>query len=126
MLEGSRAFDIAWGTTTAVVCFTLGAVVIWSWVVLRRTNGRSIFGRALDPGRGLQLAWGIFAMGMSGTNVGCRYIDHRYLSGVHEGFFALTLLVVVVLAPPAVRIVRAVLANRRSFGAKGLETVNGL
>ena len=38
-------------------------------------------------------------MGMGGTNVGCRYIDHLYLSGVHEGFFALTLLVVGVLAP---------------------------
>jgi hypothetical protein len=99
MLEGSRAFDIAWGTVTAVICFGLGARTIYSWVQLRRTNGASIFGRALDPGRGLQLAWGIFAMGMGGTNMGCRYIDHRYLSGVHEGFFALTVLVIAVLTP---------------------------
>jgi hypothetical protein len=107
MLEGSRAFDIAWGTVTALICFGLGAWTITSWVQLRRRHGVSIFGQALDPGRGLQLAWGIFAMGMGGTNLGCRYIDHRYLSGVHEGFFALTLLVVAVLTPPLVRSIRS-------------------
>jgi hypothetical protein len=112
MLEGSREFDIAWGTITAAICFGLGATTIWSWVALRRTHGVSIFGQALDPGRGLQLAWGIFAMGMGGTNLGCRYIDHRYLSGVHEGFYALTLLVIAVLAPPAFRIARASVVSR--------------
>jgi hypothetical protein len=36
---------------------------------------------------------------MGGTNFGCRFIDHRYLEGVHEGFFGLTLLVFAVLLP---------------------------
>jgi hypothetical protein len=54
---------------------------------------------ALHPDRRLYFAWAIFAMMMGGTNFGCRYIDHRYLEGVHEGFFALTLLVVAVLLP---------------------------
>ena len=112
MLEGSRTFDIAWGTITAAICFGLGATTIWSWLSLRRAHGISIFGQALDPGRGLQLAWGIFAMGMGGTNLGCRYIDHRYLSGVHEGFFALTLLVVAVLTPALIRSART--SSRRT------------
>jgi hypothetical protein len=38
-------------------------------------------------------------MMMGGTNFGCRFIDHRYLEGVHEGFFGLTLLVFAVLLP---------------------------
>jgi hypothetical protein len=105
MLEGSRAFDIAWGTVTGLLCFGIGGVLVASWVQLRRTGGASLFGRERDPGRGLQLAWAIFAMGMGGTNMGCRYIDHRYLEGVHEGFFALTLLVIAVAGPPALRFV---------------------
>jgi hypothetical protein len=107
MLEGSRAFDIAWGTVTALICFGLGLATLVAWLRSRRTGTASLFGAA-DPGRGLQLAWGIFAMGMGGTNLGCRYIDHRYLSGVHEGFFALTLVVVAVLGPAlALRAARA-------------------
>jgi len=103
MLEGSRAFDIAWGTVTALTCFGLGLATLFVWLRSRRTGAASLFGAATDPGRGLQLAWGIFAMGMGGTNLGCRYIDHRYLSGVHEGFFALTLVVVAVLLPALAR-----------------------
>jgi mannitol-specific phosphotransferase system IIBC component len=114
MLEGSRAFDIAWGSITGLICFSLGLAALYLWVRARRTGAASIFGAASDPGRGLQLAWGIFAMGMGGTNVGCRYIDHRYLSGVHEGFFALTLLVVAVLVPAlAARAARTVRADSR-------------
>jgi mannitol-specific phosphotransferase system IIBC component len=108
MLEGSRAFDIAWGTVTALICFGLGSATLAVWLRARRTGAPSLFGAATDPNRGLQLAWGIFAMGMGGTNLGCRYIDHRYLSGVHEGFFALTLVVVTVLLPAlAARAARA-------------------
>jgi hypothetical protein len=116
MLEGSRAFDIAWGTVTGLICFAIGTALVTSWVQLRRTNGPSLFGRERDPGRGLQLAWAIFAMGMGGTNMGCRYIDHLYLEGVHEGFFALTLLVVAIAGPPAIRFVfskRPLPARRR-------------
>jgi hypothetical protein len=105
MLEGSRAFDIIWGTVAGGACFAVGLTVLFAWVAQRRANAASIFGARIDPGSGLQLAWGIFAMAMGGTNVGCRYVDHHYLSGVHEGFFALTLLVMIVLVPnlPIVR-----------------------
>jgi hypothetical protein len=99
MLEGSRAFDIAWGTVTALTCFALGLPTLFGWLKARRLGAASIFGAATDPHRRLQFAWGLFAMGMGGTNMGCRYINHRYLSGVHEGFFALTLIVVAVLLP---------------------------
>jgi hypothetical protein len=113
MLEGSRSFDIIWGSVTATICFALGAWVLASWLRERSTGGPSIFGRAVDPSRGLQLAWAIFTMMMGGTNFGCRYIDHRYLEGVHEGFFALTLLVVGMLLP---RMVWLAAAKRRLSG----------
>jgi hypothetical protein len=97
MLEGSRAFEIAWGAITGTICFTLGTIVIVRWLAARRSGAASIFGRAVDPHRRLQLAYGIFAMGMGGTNYGCRFIDHRYLEGVHEGFAAITFVVVALL-----------------------------
>lgn len=99
MLEGTRSFDIIWGSVTATICLALGAWVLFSWLRERGTGAPSIFGAAVDPTRRLQFAWGIFTMMMGGTNFGCRYIDHAYLDGVHEGFFALTLLVVAVLLP---------------------------
>ena len=97
MLEGSRAFELAWGATTGTICFALGAIVIMRWLSARRSGAPSLFGRAVDPHGRLHLAYGIFAMGMGGTNYGCRFIDHRYLEGVHEGFAAITLVVVVLL-----------------------------
>ncbi len=102
MLEGSREFDIVWGTATALICFTLGLMTLSNWSRARHTGEASIFGGSADPSRRLQLAWGVFAMIMGGTNVGCRYIAHRYLIGVHEAFFALTIAVVVVLLPALV------------------------
>jgi hypothetical protein len=99
MFEGSRAFDIVWGAASGSLCFALGITLVYGWVRARRTGGPSVFGGAIDPSRGLQLAWAIFALGMGGTNFGCRFIDHRYLEGVHEGFFAITLVVYAVLAP---------------------------
>ncbi len=98
MLEGSRAFDIAWGAATGTLCFALGTFVIVRWLVARHGNGPSLFGSAVDPKRRLHLAYGIAAMGMGGTNYGCRFIDHRYLSGVHEGFAAITFVIVALLA----------------------------
>ncbi len=124
MLEGSRAFDIVWGTVFGAACFTVGIATLWSWVDEHRVRGTSIFGRSLDPGRGLQLAWGIFAMAMGGTNIGCRYVPHNYLLDVHEGFFGLTLLVFVVLVPrlPLVRRAAAGLRDRIRFLRKPYAT----
>ena len=110
MLEGSRAFDIAWGATTGTICFAIGIALVYLWVTARRTDGPSVFGRAVDPSRGLHLAWAVLALGMGGTNFGCRFIDHNYLAGVHEGFFAITLVVYAVLGP---RLIRLAFAGRR-------------
>jgi hypothetical protein len=97
MLDGSRTFEIVWGAVAGTICFALGAIVIARWLSARRTGAPSIFGGAVDPHRRLHLAYGIFAMAMGGTNYGCRFIDHRYLEGVHEGFAAISLIVVVLL-----------------------------
>jgi hypothetical protein len=110
MFEGSRAFDIAWGAATGTVCFALGIALVYRWVMARRTGAPSFFGNAIDPTRSLHLAWAIFALGMGGTNYGCRFIDHHYLAGVHEGFFAITLVVYAALGP---RLVWLTFAARR-------------
>lgn len=99
-LEGSRAFDIAWGTATGCLCLSVAIPTLW-WILPR--SARRIFPASVDPGMRLQFAWGIFGMFMAFTNFGCRYIDHRYLEGVHEGFFALTVVVLAVLAPLVLR-----------------------
>ena len=97
MLEGSRAFEITWGAVTGTLCFALGTFVIVRWLAARRSGASSLFGAAIDPRRRLHLAYGIAAMAMGGTNYGCRFIDHRYLAGVHEGFATITLVVVALL-----------------------------
>lgn len=99
MLEGTRAFDIAWGTVTGGLCFALGFAALYLWLDARGRDRASLFGRAVDPDGGLHLAWAIFALVMGGSNLGCRYIDHYYLAGVHEGFFVLTLAVFAILGP---------------------------
>ncbi len=99
MLDGSRTFEIVWGAVAGTLCVALGALVVADWLRVRHTAAPSIFGRRLDPGRGLELAYGIFTLAMGGTNYGCRFIDHAYLRGVHEGYFALTLAVVALVAP---------------------------
>lgn len=117
MLEGSRAFDIAWGAITGSICFPIGIVLVRSWLAARRDGGISIFGEATDPGRGLHLAWAIFAMSMGGTNFGCRFINHLELAWVHEGFFAITLVVYAVLLP---RLASRTLRTLRASGLEGL------
>lgn len=102
MLEGSRAFDVTWGAVTGSLCFAIGIAMIAMWVRARAGRGESLFGARVDPGRGLHLAWAAFALAMGGTNMGCRFIDHNLLVGVHEGFFALTLVVYAVLGPPVI------------------------
>jgi hypothetical protein len=99
MLEGSRAFDLAWGAITGGLCFVIGIALVATWVRARSDGRASVFGRALDPRHRLELAWAAVALGMGGTNVLCRFIDHNYLLGVHEGFFAITLVVYAVLGP---------------------------
>jgi Na+-driven multidrug efflux pump len=113
MFEGSRAFDVAWGTATFAVCLVLAVTLLFWWLPRPAT---SFFGERLDPKRHLQLAYGLFAMGMAFTNLGCRYIPHNYLEGVHEGFFALTVVLVVMLLPRASGLWLARLRAR--FGAK--------
>ncbi len=110
MLEGSRTFDIAWGATTGTVCMILGAISLALWLRARRTGEPSLFGAAIDPKRRLQFAYAIFAMVMGGTNYGCRFIDHRYLEAVHEGWFVLTVVIVATLGTLLARRVRAVVA----------------
>jgi hypothetical protein len=102
-IEGSRAFDITWGTVTGCLCLLVAAPTLW-WILPK--HARSIFPESIDPQRRLQFGWGIFGMFMAFTNFGCRFIDHRYLEGVHEGFFAITLIVLAVLAPLVVRALR--------------------
>jgi hypothetical protein len=102
-IEGSRAFDITWGTVTGCLCLLVAAPTLW-WILPK--HARSIFPESIDPQRRLQFGWGIFGMFMAFTNFGCRFIDHRYLEGVHEGFFAITLIVLAVLAPLVVRAIR--------------------
>ena len=107
MLEGSRAFDIAWGALTGAVCFTLGGLVVAHWLRAWKSHGPSLFGAVVDPTRRLELAYGAFALAMGGTNVGCRFIPHNYLEGVHEGYAILTLATVAVLGPALARAARS-------------------
>lgn len=109
MLEGSRTFDILWGAITGSICLWIGVTMVASWLDAYYHGGTSLFGER-DPGRGLHLAWAILALSMAGTNYGCRFIDHNYLAGVHEAFFALTLVVYAVLVPRL--IARAVRTTR--------------
>jgi hypothetical protein len=104
MLEGSRAFDIAWGTATGILCLALALPILMAWVWRPEW---SLFGMAVDPKRRLQIGWGLVAIGMGFTNFACRYIPHNYLLGVHEGFALITLVITLVLAPRVVPLVVA-------------------
>jgi len=90
MLDGSYAYEVAFGATIGTVCFALGGAMVLRWLTARRSGAPSLFGTAIDPRSRLQLAYGIATLAMGGTNYGCRFIDHRYLLGVHEGFFSIT------------------------------------
>lgn len=104
-MEGSRAFDVTWGLVTAALCLALAVPLLWWWLPAHR---RSFFGAAIDPRYRLQLAYGLFAMAMAGTNAGCRAIPHDDLGLVHPVFFLITVALIAGLAP---RII--VLALRR-------------
>jgi hypothetical protein len=95
-LEGDRLFDIVWGTVSGLLCLSVAVPMLWWWLPEHR---RSFFGTAIDPQYRLQLAYGLFGMGMFGTNIGCRYIPHGWLEYVHPTFALLTVLLLVGLGP---------------------------
>ena len=69
---------------------------MWWWLPEHR---RAFFSRAVDPSYRLQLGYGLFAMAMAGTNIGCRFIPHAALEAVHPAFFVITVVLVLGLAP---------------------------
>jgi hypothetical protein len=106
-LEGDRAFDIVWGSTTGAISLALAIPILWWYLPKHR---RSLFGPAIDPKYRLQLAYGLLAMGMFGTNSLCRFIPHGFLEYVHPTFAFITLALVVGLGP---RIAYLALQTRR-------------
>jgi len=96
LLEGDRAFDLIWGSATAVISLALAVPLLWWWLPEHR---RSVFGTAIDPTYRLQLAYGLFAMALGGTNFFCRFIAHGFLAYVHPTFALITLVLVVGLGP---------------------------
>ncbi len=95
-IEGSRAFDVLWGTTAAAILVLIG----WTALVWTDPPHRvRIFGESADPTMRLQFSWAVFALAMAGTNVGCRYVPHAFLEGVHLGYASITLAVILVLGP---------------------------
>ena len=95
-LEGSRDFDLIWGTVTAAISFALAYPVLWWWLPEHR---RSLFGSQIDPNMRLQLGYGLLCMAMCFTNALCRYIDHGELEYVHPIFAFITLVLVLLLTP---------------------------
>jgi hypothetical protein len=102
-LEGTRTFDLTWGLATGALCLALALPILWWSLPAHR---RSLFGRTLDPHGNLQVAYGVFAMAMAFTNVGCRAIPHGELPFVHPTFFAMTVALVVGLGPRVLAVAR--------------------
>ena len=102
-IEGSRTFDLAWGAATAALCLAVGVPLLWWSLPAHR---RAFFPAAIDPDGRLQLGYGIFALAMACTNLGCRAIPHAELPYVHPTFFLITVLLVAALAPRVVRVAR--------------------
>jgi hypothetical protein len=107
LLEGDRAFDLIWGTASGAIALALAVPLLWWWLPKHR---RSVFGAAIDPSYRLQLAYGLFAMAMFGTNFFCRFIPHGYLEYVHPTFAAITVLLLLGLGP---RLAYMALAGRK-------------
>ena len=106
-LEGDRAFDIVWGAATGLISLALAIPLLWWWLPQHR---RSVFGTAIDPTYRLQLAYGLLAMGMFGTNSLCRFIPHGFLEYVHPTYAFITLALVGGLGP---RVISLALRGRR-------------
>ena len=101
-MEGSRAFEIAWGMTAALACLSVAYPLLWWHLPAHR---RSFFGTSLDPSGRLQFWYGIFAMAMVMTNLGCRVLPHADLPFVHPTFFLVSVALVAGLAPRVVWLV---------------------
>jgi hypothetical protein len=95
-IEGSRAFDIAFGAATAAACLSVAIPTLW-WVLPKSRVW--LFSKTIDRNQGLQIAYGIFCMAMAFTDALCRTIPHAYLPGVHPAFFLTTILIVFGLGP---------------------------
>lgn len=108
-LEGSRAFSIGYGLATGAACLALAVPMLWWCLPAHR---RSFFGPRIDPQYRLQLAYGIFAMAMAFTDVGCRAIPHDRLALVHPTFFLMTVVLVAGLGPRLVALAREPLSPR--------------
>lgn len=106
-IEGDRAFDVIWGSVSGALSLALAFPVLWWWLPKHR---RSVFGSAIDPRYRLQLAYGLFAMAMVGTNFFCRFIPHGSLEYVHPTFAVITLILIAGLGP---RIVYMALGKAR-------------
>lgn len=95
-LEGDRTFDLVWGTASGAISLALAMPILWWWLPKHR---RSLFGTAIDPSYRLQLAYGLFAMAMFGTNFFCRFIPHGFLEYVHPTFAFITLALMLGIGP---------------------------
>jgi hypothetical protein len=107
LLEGDRGFDILWGSATALISLALAVPLLWWWLPEHR---RSVFGTAIDPTYRLQLAYGLLAMAMFGTDALCRFIPHGFLEYVHPTYAFITLALACGLGP---RVVYLALRARR-------------
>lgn len=95
-LEGSRTFDVLFGTATCGACLALAIPILWWSLPGRRVR---LFGARVDPDQRLQLGFGIACMAMAWTDALCRYIPHRPLAWVHPAYFFTTVALVAGLGP---------------------------
>lgn len=114
-IEGTRTFDVIWGTVAAAILFLIGWNVLYWWQPEHRVR---LFSPNVDPTMRLQFYWGLLAMVMAGTNVGCRYVPHAFLESVHFGFAIITLTIVLVLGPRTLFLAVAGYRRRRISGRK--------
>ena len=101
IFEGSRSFDIVFGTITGLACLSVAVPILW-WSL--PSHRRRLFSTAVDPRGYLQIAYGVFCMAMAWADALCRYIPHRPLGMVHPSFFATTLIIVFVIGPRVVTV----------------------
>jgi hypothetical protein len=95
-IEGSRAFKILFGATTAGVCLLVAVPILWWVLPLHR---RWLFLPGVDRHQRIQLAYGLFCMSMAFTDALCRFIPHKPLEWVHPAFFYTTVLIALGIGP---------------------------
>jgi hypothetical protein len=112
-IEGSRAFNIAFGTTTSLLCLAVAVPILW-WVLPKHRVW--LFSPELDGDQRIQLAYGVFCMSMAFTDALCRYIPHQPLPWVHPAFFFTTVLIVAGIGP---RVAYLIYTRRRGAPQRG-------